>query len=744
MQREMTVSSPTGERFALDQRFNRGGEAEIWTIRREPHLVAKLYHQPTLAHEAKLTAMLANPPQQPGSHPAVAWPLQLLYCEKRFAGYMMPRVHDSRPIFQFYNPVQRSRMSESYPWRYFLHRAARNLASAVELVHKRGYVIGDLNESNVLVNRSALVTLVDVDSFQVATNSGNIYRSMVGKAEFTPPELQALDFKSIDRNATHDHFGLAVLIFYLLMEGYHPFAGVRTDHVSVGRVDLHGIRHGLFPYTREQEVEPPPNAPTFMWLDPDIQRSFRCAFIEGHDAPHHRPSAIEWQDVLAVAESALVTCQSTDQHIYANHLGRCPHCARKAVPEIVQPMPQASLSATAPNLEQAEMATPAMAPTWWQLFGIAQQSGWSTVQSQMYQKAQEQVQQGTRTSLEWSGMQSVALWRATQRQSRSLLLAMYRLPQQLQLAQQTVQIYGAVGQRWLLGNAIGSPVGALAAVGGYQLALQGATVPALAPMIMPLLNEPPMTEGVIATGQFLHPQLLWAICGLLFGTTVGISQAWALRAFVLRWHYLRELWIGVSALAGATLGVIAYGKVTPDMALQPIWSVEHLRLGALVLLFGAALGFLQSFILRQQLQRADDSRIWTVTNAFAWILVFEGTFVGLSWYGSPTTTAGLIKMADNIQITAEMWQWIGGWIGASLSLVAANVLTGAVLLWMLRGPRRGLYWQQLVMRFWQWRLWQWHFLPIRLRQSIMRWGRGVLLLAILILLLEGVLWFGQS
>lgn len=758
MQRVMTVSSPSGERFELDQRFNRGGEAEIWTIRRDPHLVAKLYHQPTVAHEAKLTAMLANPPQQPGDHPAIAWPLQLLYSERHFAGYLMPRVHESRPIFQFYNPIQRARMSESYPWRYFLHRAARNLASAVELVHKRGYVIGDLNESNVLVNRSALVTLVDVDSFQVQASSGIIYRSMVGKAEFTPPELQGLDFKSIDRNKTHDSFGLAVLIFYLLMEGYHPFSGVRTDGVSVGRVDLHGIRHGLFPYTRGQEVEPPPNAPTFMWLDPDIQRCFRRAFVEGHDAPHHRPSATEWQETLTQSEASLVSCRSVEKHIYASHLGRCPYCVRNTIPAIAQPPteetrpPQVRSQssepvtdstprpATAPSTASDSVAPPIV--TWWQLATIAKQSGWSVVQSQVHKKAKQQAQHAMRVGAKWSSEQSVALWRGTQLQVKALLLAIYLLPGQAQSVQQTLQAYGSVGQRWLIGNAIGSPVGVLAAIGGYQLALQGATIPLLAPMMMPLLSEPTVTESSAMVDQLLQPQWLWAICGLLFGATLGIGQAWALRSFVLRWHYLRELWIGVSALAGVTLGILAYGKATPAMALQPIWSPDHLYLSALVILFGAALGFLQSFILRQQLQRADDSRIWTVTNAFAWLLIFEGTLVGLNWFDPSTPSAtvqGGINVMGGIEVTPGMWLWIGGWLGASLSLVAASMLTGAVLMWMLRGQRRGLYWHQLIIRLLQWR-----FIPVRLRTGTIRWARGLLLLMLLVLLLEGLLLLGQS
>ena len=59
---------------------------------------------------------------------------------------------------------------------------------------------------------------------------GSYYRCPVGKPEFTPPELQGRLFAHLDRAPEHDLFGLAVLIFQLLMEGTHPFAGVFLGH----------------------------------------------------------------------------------------------------------------------------------------------------------------------------------------------------------------------------------------------------------------------------------------------------------------------------------------------------------------------------------------------------------------------------------------------------------------------------------------------------------------------------------
>jgi len=720
----MNVKSKSGEQFTLTQVFSRGGEAEIWSVRQEPHLVAKLYHKPQPEHEAKVSAMLANPPLQPGTHPAVAWPLQQLYEKRRFVGYLMPRINDSRPIFHFYNPARRARMAESYPWRFFLHRAARNLAAAAEMVHKRGYVIGDLNESNVLVNQSALVTLVDADSFQVENRQGIRYRSPVGKAEFTPPELQGVDFKSVDRAVEHDNFGLAVLIFYLLMEGYHPFAGVREDNLSVGRVDLHGIRHGLFPYTRNSTIQPPPGAPIFMWLDPPLQALFHRAFVEGHSAPERRPAADEWHGALSEAEEALVTCTATANHIYGAHLRRCPHCNRSAIPVI------ADVAQVVPPTHTPDLAVVAPeAATWLQLLTLTRQQGWRATQPVVTHKAKRSMQHGLQQSATWSKAQGSALWHSGQQQVKSTLIRAHALPGQWHAMREGAQRYGSLWQRWLMGNAIGAPVGALLAAGSYQLVAQSATVSALAPVVTPLLAAPTTPT------QLVSAQLLWAIGGLLFGLMIGLSQWWALHTALLRWRYLRALWLGTSMLSGLILGLLAYGQIHLAAPIAPIWSPDHLRLSALVLCFGALLGFFQSLILRQQLPRADDGRVWTVTTAISWLIVFEGTLLGFEWDLQQWQLAGW-AVVDKLD--AQAWLWFGVWLGCSLSLLLAGLITGTVLLWLLQGARRALSWPQV-----SWHLLYWRFMGHWLRQTALRWSRGFLLLGMLVLLLEGLILLGR-
>lgn len=312
-----------------------GGEARVFVLPQDEQLVAKVYHKPTKAHAQKLMAMLTNPPENPTAakgHISIAWPTDLLHLgdgSNRVIGFLMPRVHKMYSILEFYNPKTRRQTCPFFNYLY-LHRTARNLVTAMGALHSRGYCIGDINESNILVSDTALITLVDTDSFQVPDpKSGYVYRCGVGKAEFTPPELQGKNFAYFERKPEHDLFGLAVLLFQLLMEGTHPFSGI---YQGIGDPPSYSARisAGHFVYNKNKRVPyvPTPIAPPFELLHPTLQELFLRCFEEGHHHPKQRPNAQAWQAALIEAENSLVTCTANNQHRYSNHLNSCPWCER--------------------------------------------------------------------------------------------------------------------------------------------------------------------------------------------------------------------------------------------------------------------------------------------------------------------------------------------------------------------------------------------------------------------------------
>ena len=274
-----------------------GGEARIFPVPHDPKLAAKVYHDPTEERAQKLAVMLANPPKDPLAAKggiSIAWPVDLLVTAdraRRVVGFLMPRVSGMRPIIDFYHPKTRRQQCPLFSYRY-LHHTARNVAAAVGALHVRRYVVGDVNHSNILVSETAMATLVDTDSFQVRDlRTGKFYRCPVGTKEFTPREMQGKRFSDIDRGPEQDLFGLGVLIFQLLMEGTHPFAGVFTGHGDDPPLDAR-ISRGHFPYsTRRVPYQPVPHAPPLEILHPGIQRLFVQCFEEGHRDPCRRPDA---------------------------------------------------------------------------------------------------------------------------------------------------------------------------------------------------------------------------------------------------------------------------------------------------------------------------------------------------------------------------------------------------------------------------------------------------------------------
>lgn len=325
-----TLRRGNNKPLTLGQWLGAGGEAAVYAVVGEPALVAKLYHQPTALHAAKLRAMIANPPREPArlqGHRSLAWPADLILDTRgTVVGFLMPRIDfaTSAPLLKLYNPQDREQTAPGFTWEYLL-RTASNIASVVEVLHAHGYVIGDLNESNLFVTDRTLVTLVDCDSMQVPGPAGALFRCLVGKAEYTPPELQGQDFAAVNRGPSADNFGLAILTFMLLMEGVHPFAGVWRGAGTPPPIETN-IKNCRCPYTQPKALAPPPYAPSFTILPPRLQAlTLRC-FGTGCADPAQRPTAQEWHQALQAAEQGLVHCKINSQHVYSAHLTRCPWC----------------------------------------------------------------------------------------------------------------------------------------------------------------------------------------------------------------------------------------------------------------------------------------------------------------------------------------------------------------------------------------------------------------------------------
>ena len=308
--------------------FAVGGEGAIFDVVGRPGQVAKLYSKPQSRERCdKLRAMAKL--CSPDLLKIAAWPTATLSNGNPAVvdGILMPRIVDHLEIHHLYSVAQRKRDFPDADWGFLLH-TARNCAIAFESVHQHGHVVGDVNQKNVLVSKKGIVAFVDCDSFQVVEGN-RIFRCGVGVPEYTPPELHGKNFASLDRAANHDLFGLAVLLFHLLMMGRHPFAGVPLVSADIP-IDK-AIQEGLYAYSRKPtRLNPPPHVPPATMLGTACLDFFERAF-----GSTRRPSATEWRNALDAAMKQLHRCKNDPKHSYLAAAGQCPWCELIAVARLM-------------------------------------------------------------------------------------------------------------------------------------------------------------------------------------------------------------------------------------------------------------------------------------------------------------------------------------------------------------------------------------------------------------------------
>lgn len=311
-----------GRVWRLGHPIGKGGEGAVFAIGDDAKYAVKLYTTSDIAvKEQKVAAMVRA--QLAGQAPLVAFPLSIARSKTGgFVGFVMQLVADHKPVHDLYSPGSRKQHFPQADYR-FLVRTAANFARAVASVHHAKCVIGDINHSGILVSPKATVALIDADSFQI-TESGKNYLCRVGVPEYTPPELQGQSLANITRTATHDAFGMAVVIFQLLFMGRHPFVGtVRKGDIP----PLHeNIQYYRYVYTdlRDVGMDQPPGTPSLIDFAPEIASLFEAAFSQ--QSSQNRPTALDWVAKLNALEAGLQQCGENPLHFAPKDAIECAWC----------------------------------------------------------------------------------------------------------------------------------------------------------------------------------------------------------------------------------------------------------------------------------------------------------------------------------------------------------------------------------------------------------------------------------
>lgn len=283
-----------------------GGEGKLYSIIGRPNEVAKIFKDSSCERQKheKLLKMIKNPPSGSKQKPAngvvrIAWPISILYkpggkWHDECIGFTMPYFDGAVPIDFLIHPSRRKEygLTDSSLPAY----AAYNLASIMDYLHTKGYIIGDVSSDNFMVDTDGNVYAVDTDSYQFDKN-----QCTVNHPDYCPKEyLDARDSKRhIQYTEEGDRFGLAKIIFQLMMNGFDAHQGIDPYHHDAIEINIHCVQRGIFAYKNDQSYTPSPHSPSYENVVPeDVRELFERCFCDGALTPKSRPKCYEWKQPL--------------------------------------------------------------------------------------------------------------------------------------------------------------------------------------------------------------------------------------------------------------------------------------------------------------------------------------------------------------------------------------------------------------------------------------------------------------
>ena len=285
----------------IGPKIGTGSEGAVYRIQGNSDFVLKIFDKRIRDEKMdKVRAMIKNPPIDPtyAYHgvASITWPQEIVEDPSTgaFLGYKMPYkdLADHKNASRYARENLRWNASDPED-RY---KTALNLLRVVRAIHEQGHAIGDLNHQNILIN-DGYVSVIDCDAFHILhADINKTYGDDVYFPRYAPPEGRGKTLRAVRRG---DRFGIAIHLFQLLMEGFHPFQAQGDKAASGGYGDM--IEANRFPYIDPipGEIEPHSAAPDYSDLPAEVRQLFSDCFCEtAKEYTSTRPSLEDWRETL--------------------------------------------------------------------------------------------------------------------------------------------------------------------------------------------------------------------------------------------------------------------------------------------------------------------------------------------------------------------------------------------------------------------------------------------------------------
>jgi serine/threonine protein kinase len=291
-----------------------GGEGQVHRII-APSLYKnyclKIFH-PNQRHaerEPKLSYMIKHSPSELiGEKYMICWPTELVYDKKQFVGFIMPLAFEgSISLYDICRPTMKKNLDDK--WHKFNLSTSQgvilrlklcaNLAIAIHKIHQMNhYILVDMKPQNILLTDLGTISIIDLDSIQIAKASKVTYPAHAVTAEYIPPEGHSNQLHPSQDYIplSWDRFSLAV-VFYEILFGLPPFAATYNAKYKDCDTIAEKIKFGLFPHAAKSKkyLESLPSLHNnFQRLPKPLKDLFLQAFVKGHKLPEARPSAEQW------------------------------------------------------------------------------------------------------------------------------------------------------------------------------------------------------------------------------------------------------------------------------------------------------------------------------------------------------------------------------------------------------------------------------------------------------------------